>query len=104
MPPPTKTVTAKPPAGKPPAGKPPAGKPPAAKAPTAKTLTEGQRAYEAKRAAKAGMSLDKWLASKEREREAEAKAKAKAEQAAKPAKPPGLLSRLLERAQRPFGS
>jgi hypothetical protein len=28
-----------------------------------KELTEGQRAYEAKRAAKAGMSLDKWLAS-----------------------------------------
>ena len=43
--------------------------------PPTKTLTEGQRAYEAKRAAKAGMSLEKWLASKDREREAEAKAK-----------------------------
>jgi hypothetical protein len=77
---------------------------PAAKAETAKSLTEGQRAYEAKRAAKAGMSLDKWLASKEREREAEAKAKLKAVQVVKPPKPPGLLGRLLERAQRPLGS
>ena len=71
---------------------------------TAKTLTEGQRAYEAKRAAKAGMSLDKWLATKEREREAEAKAKAKAVEAAKPPKPPGFFGRLLERAQKPLGS
>ena len=69
-----------------------------------KTLTEGQRAYEAKRAAKAGMSLDKWLASKEREREAEAKAKLKAVQPLKPPKPPGFFGRLLERAQRPLGS
>lgn len=75
-----------------------------AKSPTAKTLTAGQRAYEAKRAAKAGMSLDKWLASKQRQQEAEIKAKTKAAEAAKPAKPPGLLSRLLERAQRPLGS
>ena len=72
-------------------------------APT-KTLTEGQRAYEAKRAAKAGMSLEKWLASKERERETEAKAKLKVAQAAKPPKPPGFFGRLLERAQRPLGS
>jgi hypothetical protein len=72
--------------------------------PPTKTLTEGQKAYEAKRAAKAGMSLEKWLASKEREREAEAKAKLKAVQAAKPPKPPGFFGRLLERAQRPLGS
>jgi hypothetical protein len=71
---------------------------------SAKTLTEGQRAYEAKRAAKAGMSLDKWLASKQREQEAEAKAKLKAAEAAKPPKPPGFFGRLLERAQRPLGS
>jgi hypothetical protein len=72
--------------------------------PPTKTLTEGQRAYEAKRAAKAGMSLDKWLASKEREREAEVKAREKAAQAAKPAKPPGFFGRLLDRAHRPLGS
>ncbi len=72
--------------------------------PPIKTLTAGQKAYEAKRAAKAGMSLDKWLSSKEREREATAKAKMKVVEAAKPPKPPGFLGRLLERAQRPFGS
>jgi hypothetical protein len=77
---------------------------PNAKTPKTKTLTEGQRAYEGKRAAKAGMSLDKWLALKQREQEAEAKAKLKAVEATKPPKPPGLIGRLLERAQRPFGS
>lgn len=81
-----------------------AAKPSAAKVLTARTLTEGQRAYEAKRAAKAGMSLDKWLSSKQRQQEAEAKAKLKAAEAAKPPKPPGLFGRLLERAQRPLRS
>ncbi len=69
-----------------------------------KTLTEGQRAYEARRAAKAGMSLDKWLALKQREQEAEAKARLKLAEAAKPPKPPGFFGRLLERAHRPLGS
>lgn len=67
---------------------------------TPKTLSEGQRAYEAKRAAKAGMTLDKWLTSKQRQQEAEARAKEKA--AAKPAKKPGLFARLLERAHKPL--
>ena len=96
---PPKTATSKTLAGKTPAGKTPAGKTLAAR-----TLTAGQLAYEAKRAAKAGMSLDKWLASKQREQAAEAKAKQKAVEAVKPPKPPGFLSRLLERAQRPLGS
>lgn len=65
-----------------------------------KELSEGQRAYEAKRAAKAGMSLDKWLASKQRQQEAEVRAKEKS--APKPVKKPGLFSRLLERAQKPL--
>ena len=69
---------------------------------TTKTLSEGQRAYEAKRAAKAGMSLEKWLNSKQRQLEAETRAKEKASEAAKPAKKPGLLSRLLERAHKPL--
>ena len=69
-----------------------------------KKLTEGQRAYEARRAAKAGLSLEKWLAAKERDRLAEEKAKAKVVEMAKPAKPPGFFKRLLERAQRPLGS
>jgi hypothetical protein len=41
-----------------------------------KALTEGQRAYEAKRAAKAGMSLDKWLSVKDRQANEAAKVKA----------------------------
>ncbi len=32
----------------------------------AKEMTEAQRAYETRRAAKAGMSLEKWLKQKER--------------------------------------
>ena len=72
--------------------------------PTAKTLNAGQRAYETKRAAKAGMSLDKWLASKQRQQEAEAKARLKVAEAAKPSKPPSFFGRLLERAQRPLKS
>jgi hypothetical protein len=66
-----------------------------------KTLSEGQRAYEARRAAKAGMSLEKWLDVKERDRQAELRAQRQAEPA-KPAKKPGLIGRLLERAQRPL--
>jgi hypothetical protein len=73
-----------------------------------KPLSEGQRAYEAKRAAKAGMSLDKWLDLKARDAAQEAKAKAKAEEkargATRPPKPPGFFGRLMERAQKPFGS
>lgn len=92
------------PATKPPVAKPAIAKAPAAKPLTAKALTEGQRAYEAKRAAKNGMTLDKWLTSKQRQQEADAKAKLKAAEAAKPPKPPGFFGRLLERAQRPLGS
>lgn len=67
-----------------------------------KMMTEGQRSYEAKRAAKAGMSLEKWLEQKDRVLRAEAKERARTEEAAKPAKPPGLLKRLLERAHKPL--
>lgn len=69
----------------------------------AKTLTEGQRAYEARRAAKAGMSLERWLQSKQRAQEAEARERQKAAgEPAKAAKKPGLFSRLMERAQKPL--
>ncbi len=65
----------------------------------ARELTEGQRAYEAKRAAKAGMSLDKWLQAKDREQQA-----AEREQRpAPPKKPPGMISRWLDRAHKPIG-
>ena len=63
----------------------------------ARELTEGQRAYEAKRAAKAGMSLEKWLAGKEKQQAVEQKAE-------KPKKPPGLISRWLDRAHKPLGA
>ena len=69
---------------------------------TPKNLSEGQRAYEAKRAAKAGMSLEKWLVSKQRQQEAEARAREKAAEPAKTTKKPGLFARLLERAQKPL--
>lgn len=66
-------------------------------------MTEGQRAYEAKRAAKAGMSLDKWLAQKDREREADARALAKEVlKAAEPPKKPGFFSRLIAKAEKPL--
>jgi hypothetical protein len=65
-------------------------------------MTEGQRAYEAKRAAKAGMSLDKWLVLKAKEAEAERAVAAKAAEVAAPAKKPGFFGRLLEKAQKPL--
>lgn len=71
---------------------------------TEKHMSEGQRAYEAKRAAKAGMSLEKWLAAKEKEKVAEQKAREKAAEPPKPPKPPGFFARLIERAHRPLGS
>jgi len=68
-----------------------------------KPMTEGQKAYEAKRAAKAGMSLDKWLAQKDREREAEERARAReAAKAAEPPKKPGFFSRMLAKAEKPL--
>jgi hypothetical protein len=66
-------------------------------------LTEGQRAYEAKRAAKAGMSLEKWLEEKEKRARTEATEAAR-EAAEKPRAPEkkGWLSRLLDRAHQPL--
>lgn len=67
----------------------------------AKQLTEGQRAYEAKRAAKAGMTLEAWLRDKEKRAKAEAEA-AKAVATPEAPKKPGFFTRLLERAQKPL--
>ncbi len=64
-------------------------------------MTEGQRAYEARRAAKAGMTLDRWLEQKRRAEAAEAEAKARAANPAAPKKP-GLFARLIERAHKPL--
>ena len=71
---------------------------------TPQTMSEGQRTYEAKRAAKAGMSLDKWMQLKRRDKEAEEKARLKATAPPPPPKKPGFFGRLLERAQKPLGS
>jgi len=67
-----------------------------------KQLTEGQRAYEAKRAAKAGMSLEKWLAAKEKERAKEDKAREQAAKPVAPPKKPGFFARMLEKARKPL--
>ena len=67
-----------------------------------KQMTEGQRAYEAKRAAKAGMSLDKWLATRERERLEAERAAAQAKAPPPAPKKPGFFGRLLERATKPI--
>ena len=64
--------------------------------PTARVMTDAQRDYERKRAAKAGMSLDKWLDQKQKQ------AIADAPKVAKPARKKGLLSRLLDRAHEPL--
>lgn len=63
-------------------------------------MTEGRRAYEAKRAAKAGVSLEKWMAMKMQDRD---KATAEAARAAAAPKKPGFFARLLERAHKPLG-
>jgi hypothetical protein len=69
----------------------------------ARQMTPAQRAYEEKRAKKAGMSLEKWLALKDKERAAAAAAR-KAAEAAKPApaKRPNFFQRLLEKAEKPL--
>ena len=63
----------------------------------ASAMSAGKAAYEARRAAEAGMSLDAWLKKK-------AKAEAKATEPAgqKPAGRKNLISRLLDRAHKPL--
>jgi capsid protein len=66
-------------------------------------MTEAQRAYETKRAKKAGMSLDKWMADKDKRAAAEAREEAAtAPKAAAAVKKPGFFGRLLEKAQKPI--
>jgi hypothetical protein len=63
-----------------------------------KTLAPGQRAYEARRAEKAGMTLEQWLRSKQRQQ-------ALAAEVSKPPPPPrkkGLITRLIDRAHQPL--
>ena len=67
-------------------------------------MTEAQRAYEAKRAAKAGLTLERWLERKKAAAAGERReaATAKPRQAAEAKGKPGFLARLLERAQKPL--
>lgn len=65
-----------------------------------KRMTEAQRAYETKRAAKAGKSLEGWLEQKRKRQEEEAKAAAPVVVAE--AKKRGLIGRLLDRAHKPL--
>ena len=65
-----------------------------------KAMSSAQRAYEAKRAAKAGKSLEAWLSDKQKRQEAEAKA---ASPTPAPApKKQGLIGRLIDRAHKPL--
>ncbi|WP_025285920.1 hypothetical protein [Granulibacter bethesdensis] len=68
----------------------------------AQPLSAGQRAYEERRAAKAGMSLDKWLTAKRAEAEAARQQAAQPAHAPTEPRKPGFLGRLLERARRPL--
>lgn len=68
-----------------------------------KPPTDAQRAYEAKRAAKAGVSLEKWLSTKEHDRKRDEAARAKAAKAATAEpKKPGFFGRLLQKAEKPL--
>lgn len=68
-------------------------------------MTEAQRAYEAKRAAKAGLTLERWLERKEQAAAEEQRSAAKARPAGGTAEAkakPGLFARWLEKAQKPL--
>lgn len=68
------------------------------KAADVKTLTPAQRTYEQKRAAKAGKTLEAWLDLKQKRAAEEAKAAAPPP----PPKKPGLIARLLDKANKPL--
>ena len=70
----------------------------------AKTMSEAQKAYETKRAKKAGMTLDKWLAAKDRDAAEEARARARAAEPPPAERKKGLLTRLIDRAHKPLKS
>ena len=83
------------------AGRSPAEVAPVILAMPARPASKGKQAYEARRAEKAGMGLEKWMAEKDRRVQAERAAVQRAHQKALPKKP-GLLRRLLDKAHRPI--
>jgi hypothetical protein len=60
-------------------------------------ISPAKLAYEEKRAARAGKSIDAWLSEKQKKQTV-----AKAGPAAPAQKKPGLISRLLDRAHKPL--
>ena len=68
----------------------------------AKAQAAGKLAYESRRAAKAGVSLDRWMADKQKRVQAELEAERRARAKALPAAKPGFLKRLLDRAHKPL--
>ncbi len=70
--------------------------------PAGKAPPPGKQAYEARRAAKAGVSLDRWMADKQKRAQAEHEAARRARIKTEPARKPGLLKRLLDRAHKPL--
>ena len=83
------------------AERPQAAAAPVVPATPARPVSKGKQAYEARRAEKAGMGLEKWMAEKDRRVQAERAAVQRAHQKALPRKP-GLLRRLLDKAHRPI--
>lgn len=73
-----------------------------AKAKPAKAMTEAQLAYESKRAAKAGMSVERWLDQKRKTEAAEEAERVRAAAPSAAPKKPGFLSRLIDRAHKPL--
>jgi hypothetical protein len=61
-------------------------------------ISPAKLAYEEKRAARAGKSIDAWLSEKQKKQTVAAKAGP----AAPAQKKPGLISRLLDRAHKPL--
>ena len=68
---------------------------------TRSSMSRGKLAYEARRAAEAGMTLEAWLSKKARDA-ARAAAETLRTNKVSP-KPKGLIGRLLDRAHKPLG-
>lgn len=68
------------------------------------SLTDGQIAYEARRAAKAGVSLEKWLKEKQNKIDMQNKLERETQTANQKKRAPGLFARFLSYANKPFKS
>ena len=66
------------------------------------SMSRGKLAYEARRAAEAGMTLEAWLSKKTKDATRAAAEKLRVAQASTP-KPKGFVGRLLDRAHKPLG-